>query len=118
MEPKKQISRQQIIKLLKFLFKSYRWKLLLLSLIAFVTGLLESLNLLVLYPLVNYGLNQKSEGLLIKFFDQFLVFSKTDSVFLFYCLCISDVLLVYFWCIADVMLLYFLCIAYIFLVYF
>lgn len=56
-----------------------------LSLIAFVAGFLESLNLLVLYPLVNYGLDQRSEGKLMDLFNQLLVFSNTENVFLFYC---------------------------------
>ena len=52
---------------------------------AFIAGLLESLNLLVLYPLVNYGLKQKSEGMLMEYFNQLRLFSNTENNFLFFC---------------------------------
>ena len=85
MTPEEQIKPTRFFKIASFFFSPYKWKMLFLASIMFIAGLLETLNLLALYPLVNYGLEQKSEGLILEFFDQWIIFSQTENRFVFYC---------------------------------
>jgi len=85
MKPKEELKLTQFLKMARFFFAPHKWKMLFLASIMFITGLLETLNLLVLYPLVNYSLEQKSKGRILEFFDQIVIFSQTENVFLFYC---------------------------------
>ena len=85
MTPEEQIKPTRFFKIALFFFSPYKWKMLFLASIMFIESLLETLNLLALYPLVNYGLEQQSEGKILEFIDQLIIFSQTDNPFMFYC---------------------------------
>ena len=75
----------QFLKIGQYFFSPYKWEIPFIAFIMFTAGLLEALNLLVLYPLINYGLEQNSKGLILEFFDQLIVFFQTENTFIFYC---------------------------------
>jgi len=76
----------KILQIVWYLFKPYKLELAFLFLIMFVSGFLESLNLAALYPVINYGLEQNSQGIILKFFNTFLSLLGGDNLFLSSCI--------------------------------
>ena len=85
MNIKNEVLPLKVIKTMQFLFAPYKLEVIFLSCLLFLAGLLETLNLLVLYPLINYGLNQPPSGKILDFFNWIQFFIKTDNLFIFYC---------------------------------
>ena len=75
----------KILKIVWYLFRPYKLGLAFLFLIIFISSLLESLNLAALYPVINYGLEQPSEGIILRFFNVLLPFLNMDNSFLASC---------------------------------
>ena len=64
---KKIVKHYEII---AWLFKPYWKRSLNVLFIMFISGIFEMLNLAIFYPIMNYGLRQKSEGVILENFDQ------------------------------------------------
>jgi ATP-binding cassette subfamily B protein len=74
------------LKVVWYFFKPYKLKLAVVLLIMVVSGLLETINLAALYPVINYGLKQNAEGFILSFFNKLApVFNQTNP-FLASCL--------------------------------
>ncbi len=52
----------------------------------FISGILEAANYAALYPVINYGLDQKSQGTILQVFDKILQIMEQDDKFLSACL--------------------------------
>ena len=68
-----------------FLFRPYKLPLMFLLLIMFLSGLLESLNLAALYPVINYGLDQNANGFIMAFFNRMIFLLGTKNLFVASC---------------------------------
>ena len=74
------------LEIIWYFFKPYKLKLTAVLLIMVVSGLLETINLAALYPVINYGLKQNAEGFILSFFNKLTpVFNQTNP-FLASCL--------------------------------
>jgi len=78
-------SWKKVWQIIWYLFRPYKLELLLLFLVMLVSGILESLNLAALYPVINYGLDQPADGGVLKIFNSLLIFFKSDNLFLSSC---------------------------------
>jgi len=74
------------LKIIWFLFRPYKLRLSILASVMLISGLLESLNLAALYPVINYGLDQKSQGFLLNLFNELLRLLPINSLFLASCI--------------------------------
>jgi len=73
------------LKIILQLFKPFKLQMLLLIIVMSVSGFFESLNLAALYPVINYGLEQKSGGIISNIFDRSMKFLSNDNPFLTSC---------------------------------
>ena len=81
----KESKLSHFFKIALFFFGPYKGKILLLSSFVFIAGLLEALNLLALYPLINYGLEITPKAGILKPLSQITIFFGIKNLFLFYC---------------------------------
>ena len=62
-----------------YFFKPYKIQLFLLFLAMFLSGFMEMLNLAVLYPIVNYGLNLGNDTFILRLFDRAVNYFTVDN---------------------------------------
>jgi ATP-binding cassette, subfamily B, bacterial len=72
MMPLAELKGFKIFRIILWLFKPYKTQLFFLFLIMLASSSLEALNLAALYPVINYGLAQGSEGIILSFFNVLL----------------------------------------------
>ncbi|MFH0779346.1 MAG: ABC transporter ATP-binding protein [Parcubacteria group bacterium] len=76
---------KKTLRIIWYFFQPYKFELVLLFLVMLVSGVLESINLAALYPVINYGLDQSAEGMVMKIFNALLNLFKGDNLFLSSC---------------------------------
>ena len=81
----KEFNLIKIKNLILLLFTRFKWEMIYLTFLTIIAGLLEAINLLILYPVINSGLKQNSKGFIIDLFDQITRLFDPNSIFLFYC---------------------------------
>ncbi len=79
------LTKFEYLKIIWYFFRPYKLQLMFLSLVMFISGLLETLNLAALYPIINYGLEQKSQGIILTFFNKLLLLFGSNNLFLSSC---------------------------------
>ena len=57
-------------KIIWFFFRAFKWQCLGVIILMFITGLLDTINLAALYPIINYGLKLENKGFVIQEFDK------------------------------------------------
>lgn len=75
----------KILKIIWFFFKPYKLQIFLLSILMLISGLIETLNMAVLYPVMNYGLEQSSQGTILKVFNGLIKLISSKNMFLSSC---------------------------------
>lgn len=87
-------SKKQDFKILWYFFQRHQFKMLFVFLIMAVSGLLEALNLAVLYPILNYGLNIQTDSIKLQFLDHILYLINRENLFFSSCILLIVVSLV------------------------
>lgn len=59
----------------------FKVRILYTTLIIFFAGILETANMALLYPLINYGLGQKTHGLFLRTIEKVFVYFKVENYF-------------------------------------
>ena len=79
-------SQASNIEVVRFFFKQHKAKTVLVLLLMFLSGFLESLNLAVLYPIIHYGLQVETHTELSLLLSRVVSALGTDNLFLSSCL--------------------------------
>lgn len=66
-------------RLIWYFFKPYKIQLFLLFLAMFLSGFMEMLNLAVLYPIVNYGLDLENDTFILRLFNKAVNYFTVDN---------------------------------------
>lgn len=77
-----------------YFFKLYKLRATILLIAMFITGLLETLNMAALYPIVNYGLKLENSNFVLKLFSKAVNYFETDNYFMFSCIALFAVTVV------------------------
>lgn len=67
------------LRIIWYFFKPYKIRLFLLFLAMFISGFMEMLNLAVLYPIVNYGLNLENDTFILRLFNKVVNYFTVDN---------------------------------------
>lgn len=75
----------EILNIIWFFFKPYKVNLLILLTLMFLAGIVETVNLAVIYPIINYGLDIENSSLIIKFCNAVIAAFGSQNYFLSAC---------------------------------
>jgi hypothetical protein len=85
-EKKQLMSKLESFQVLWYLFKGHKNRMLVVLLAMILSSLLESLNLVALYPIVNYGLKLEEGGAGLEFIENIIRIFPTANLFLASCI--------------------------------
>jgi len=74
------------LRIIWYFFKPYKIQLCLLFLAMFLAGFTEMLNLALLYPILNYGLNLKNDSFILRLFNRVVDYFTVDNQLFVSCL--------------------------------
>lgn len=77
--------RVRELRIIWYFLRPHKMQVCLLLFAMFISGFLETLNMAVLYPIMNYGIEQKSDTFLLKVFNKIIYFFSVDNHFVFSC---------------------------------
>lgn len=73
------------LKIVWYFFKPYKARVFMLLIAMLASGLLESLNIAALYPVVNYGLKLQNDNFFLRLYSKAISNFPTDNYFMFSC---------------------------------
>lgn len=74
------------LKMIWYFFRPYKAKLVFVTILMFVSGTLETLNMAALYPVINFGLNLEGDSAVLKIFNGIITYFSNDNNFVFSCI--------------------------------
>jgi ATP-binding cassette, subfamily B, bacterial len=75
----------ETIEVYGYIFKPFKNRFIFVTLLFFLSGLFETVNYAVLYPVINYGLEQSTDGFLLRIFNLAAQAIGMTDLFLFSC---------------------------------
>jgi len=81
----------KFLKVIGFFYRPFKERAFFVLIAMFVSGFLESLNMAVLYPVVNYGLGLENNSFIIRLFNCVINYFANDNYFMFSCLVLFGV---------------------------
>ena len=73
------------LRIMWYFLRPHKMQVCLLLLAMFISGLLETLNMAALYPIMNYGLKQESDTFLLKVFNKIIYWFPGENHFMSAC---------------------------------
>jgi len=77
---------KEILKIVWYFFKPHKLQSIFVCVSMLIAGLFETMNLAVLYPVLNYGLHQEPSGNIMKQFNKLIYLFGRENLFLSSCI--------------------------------